>query len=257
MKRLLSSMLALLLCVCVTFAFAACGKETPDGDEDVSAGEGGGDTGTNEEPADTENLVLITGNKARFKLVTTSDMSGTLKKKIEKFVNDLRDIGVDIDDPISDGSAGAVTDCEIIVGSGVKNRDEKYTVDPYSCGAEGYVIKVVDDKVVIGGGTVELTETAFDYFVKSVMKLSGKTKELSEFSIGRAYEKIKETDYLIDSVTVGGETKFACVDGPEFDGHQVDFAELMSRNATYRCREAEVSEKHACRMESMGKALIK
>ena len=58
-------------------------------------------------------------------------------------------------------------------------------------------------------------------------------------------------------VTVGGEVKFACVDGPEFDGHQVDFAELMSRNATYRGREAEVTEKHACRIEAMGKALIK
>ncbi|MBQ7800999.1 MAG: sulfide/dihydroorotate dehydrogenase-like FAD/NAD-binding protein [Oscillospiraceae bacterium] len=58
-------------------------------------------------------------------------------------------------------------------------------------------------------------------------------------------------------VTVGGETKFACVDGPEFDGHQVDYAELMSRNATYREREAEVTETHSCRMDAMGKALIK
>ena len=58
-------------------------------------------------------------------------------------------------------------------------------------------------------------------------------------------------------VTVGGEVKFACVDGPEFDGHKVDFAELMSRNATYRPREAEVTETHACRMDAMGKALIK
>ncbi len=58
-------------------------------------------------------------------------------------------------------------------------------------------------------------------------------------------------------VTVGGETKFACVDGPEFDGHKVDFAELMSRNVTYRDREAEVNSTHTCRMEAMGKALIK
>ena len=57
-------------------------------------------------------------------------------------------------------------------------------------------------------------------------------------------------------VTVGGEVKFACVDGPEFDGHQVDFAELMSRNATYRGREAQVTETHTCRMDAMGKALI-
>ena len=58
-------------------------------------------------------------------------------------------------------------------------------------------------------------------------------------------------------VTVGGETKFACVDGPEFDGHKVDFAELMSRNVTYRDRETEVKDTHTCRMDAMGKALIK
>ena len=57
-------------------------------------------------------------------------------------------------------------------------------------------------------------------------------------------------------VTVGGETKFACVDGPEFDGHKVDFAELMNRNSVYRDREAEVSKTHTCRMETMGKKLI-
>ena len=44
-------------------------------------------------------------------------------------------------------------------------------------------------------------------------------------------------------VTVGGEVKFACVDGPDFDGHLVDFDELMRRNRFYREEEA-----HACRM---------
>ena len=35
-------------------------------------------------------------------------------------------------------------------------------------------------------------------------------------------------------LTVGGETKFACVDGPDFDGHEVDFDELMNRSGTYK-----------------------
>ena len=35
-------------------------------------------------------------------------------------------------------------------------------------------------------------------------------------------------------VTVGGKIKFACVDGPEFDGHQVDYKELMARLSTYQ-----------------------
>ena len=44
-------------------------------------------------------------------------------------------------------------------------------------------------------------------------------------------------------VNVGGEVKFACVDGPDFDGHLVNFDELMRRNSFYREEEA-----HACRM---------
>ena len=35
-------------------------------------------------------------------------------------------------------------------------------------------------------------------------------------------------------LTVGGVTKFACVDGPEFDGHEIDFDEAIARGATYR-----------------------
>jgi ferredoxin--NADP+ reductase len=40
-------------------------------------------------------------------------------------------------------------------------------------------------------------------------------------------------------VEVGGETKFACVDGPEFDGHQVNFDLLMKRQGTYKHQETE------------------
>ena len=39
-------------------------------------------------------------------------------------------------------------------------------------------------------------------------------------------------------VTVGDETKFACVDGPEFDGHKVDFANLMQRQLMYKDQES-------------------
>ncbi len=53
-------------------------------------------------------------------------------------------------------------------------------------------------------------------------------------------------------VTINGETKFACVDGPEFDGHSVDFDELMARLSTYRDKEQEKNknyeQKHECRM---------
>jgi ferredoxin--NADP+ reductase len=40
-------------------------------------------------------------------------------------------------------------------------------------------------------------------------------------------------------VQIGSKTKFACVDGPEFDGHQVDFDGLSDRLTSYRMEEAE------------------
>lgn len=52
-------------------------------------------------------------------------------------------------------------------------------------------------------------------------------------------------------VSVGGKTRFVCVDGPEFDGHQVDWLELSRRSAYFRNEEQvareRAKEKHSCR----------
>ncbi len=48
-------------------------------------------------------------------------------------------------------------------------------------------------------------------------------------------------------VIVGGETKFACVDGPDFDAHQVDFDSLLKRSAFYK-EEQDKAAEHICRM---------
>ncbi len=47
-------------------------------------------------------------------------------------------------------------------------------------------------------------------------------------------------------VTVGGKTRFACVEGPEFDGHQVDFDEALRRQRMYVAEEKEANENHVC-----------
>ena len=48
-------------------------------------------------------------------------------------------------------------------------------------------------------------------------------------------------------VTVDGQVKFACVDGPDFDGHQVDFNELIIRNNMYKDQEIEAKD-HICKL---------
>lgn len=55
-------------------------------------------------------------------------------------------------------------------------------------------------------------------------------------------------------VTVGGETKFACVDGPDFDGHLVDFDMAIRRSKMFAERENESRQVHRCRLEGMADA---
>lgn len=51
-------------------------------------------------------------------------------------------------------------------------------------------------------------------------------------------------------VTVGGETKFTCVDGPDFDAHLVDFRELMERQKMYISEEIRATEAYKEELES-------
>jgi glutamate synthase (NADPH) small chain len=52
-------------------------------------------------------------------------------------------------------------------------------------------------------------------------------------------------------VSVGGEVKFACVDGPDFDAHQIDFAELMARQKRFKREEKQATDDcaHVCSLE--------
>lgn len=57
-------------------------------------------------------------------------------------------------------------------------------------------------------------------------------------------------------VTVGGQTRFACVEGPEFDGHQVDFDELITRLSYYKPEErASLDHHHRCKLDEAARTL--
>jgi len=50
-------------------------------------------------------------------------------------------------------------------------------------------------------------------------------------------------------VTIGGSVKFACVDGTDFDAHQVDFDELMRRTTLFKEKETESLQRHVCKLQ--------
>jgi ferredoxin--NADP+ reductase len=120
------------------------------------------------------------------------------------------------------------------------------TTDDGSRGIKGFVTYAVQELVNRGEKIAQITAIGPVIMMKSV---ADATRELGIPTV------VSLNPIMVDGtgmcggcrVTVGDETKFACVDGPEFDAHKVDFPELMSRQRMYRDMEAEEKD-HICRI---------
>lgn len=120
------------------------------------------------------------------------------------------------------------------------------TTDDGSKGIKGFVTYAVQELVDRGEKIAQVTAIGPVIMMKSV---ADATRELGIPTV------VSLNPIMVDGtgmcggcrVQVGEETKFACVDGPEFDGHLVDFKALMSRQRMYRDMEAE-AKNHICRI---------
>jgi ferredoxin/flavodoxin---NADP+ reductase len=121
--------------------------------------------------------------------------------------------------------------------------------DDGSYGKKGFVTTALQELIEKGGRKVNAVITA-----GPVMMM----KAISDLTRPHGIKTIVSLNpIMVDGtgmcggcrVTVGGQTLFACVDGPEFDGHQVDFKELADRLTTYRNAEKKIMESdHACKL---------
>ena len=118
------------------------------------------------------------------------------------------------------------------------------TTDDGSYGMKGFVTNAVQALVDRGEKIDQITAIGPVIMMKSV---ADATRDLGIRTI------VSLNPIMVDGtgmcggcrVQVGDETKFACVDGPEFDGHLVDFKGLMSRQRMYRDLEAQEKD-HVC-----------
>ena len=118
------------------------------------------------------------------------------------------------------------------------------TTDDGSYGIKGFVTNAIEELIkrgekidqvtAIGPGVMmkSVAETTRPYGIKTVVSLNPIMVDGTGMCGGCR-------------VQVGEETKFACVDGPEFDGHLVDFQGLMARGRMYRTQEAKEKD-HIC-----------
>ena len=121
--------------------------------------------------------------------------------------------------------------------------------DDGSAGQQGFVTKALEERLEAGERYDEVLAIGPLPMMKAVSELT------------RGYgvkTTVSMNAIMVDGtgmcggcrLTVGGQMKFACVDGPEFDGHLVNFDEAIARGGMYREFEARAREE-ACRMLDM------
>ncbi|MDF2685988.1 MAG: oxidoreductase FAD/NAD(P)-binding domain protein [Clostridia bacterium] len=118
--------------------------------------------------------------------------------------------------------------------------------DDGSYGMKGFVTNALEDRMKVGDKFDAVIAIGPVPMMKNVCIL---TKKYNIKTI------ISMNTIMIDGtgmcggcrLTVDGKVKFACVDGPDFDGHSVDFNEVMRRNNNYRDLESKARDEH-CRL---------
>ena len=178
--------------------FSAGDQNEGGGNEDN--GEGDGENGGN---VTLEGLALIEGGKANFKIVQATQKGAPVRAK--NLYDKLKELGIEVEAPIGDSDASKVTDCEIVIGADIRNREDCLISSRY-LGQDGYQIKVVGNKVVIAGGSDKSLIKACEIFTTQILKITAKTKEgdIDNLAIPFDTAALKLHEYMITSLTIGG-----------------------------------------------------
>lgn len=160
--------------------------------------------------------------------------------------------------PIATGMQKAGIKVDMIAG--FKTKDMVILEDEFRAGTENLYITTDDGTYGEKGFTTDKLKALIEEGNKYDEVVAVGPPMMMKFTCAIAAEYgIKSvaslTAYMVDGTgmcggcrcIVGGENKFVCVDGPEFDGSLVDWDELIKRNAFYREQEAADSE-HICRL---------
>ena len=148
---------------------------------------------------------------------------GARTKDLLIYVEDLRSVSTTLEIATDDGSFGFKGNIPALLEDMVVNRGEKFT----QCVAIGPMIMMKFSTLMATKLGISVTVSLNTLMVDGT-GMCGACR-----------------------VTVGGRTRFACVDGPEFDGTLVDFDEAMRRQRQYVPQEKETAENCACKQRGL------
>ena len=153
--------------------------------------------------------------------------------------------------------------CEVHSIVGFRNKDLIILEDEFKAASDKYVLMTDDgtaeEKGLVTQALEKLIESGEQY--DEVITIGPLIMMKFVVAVTKKYNVktiVSMNPIMVDGtgmcggcrLTVGGKTKFACVDGPDFDGFEVDFDEAMARSATYRPFEQKAREE-ACNLLKM------
>jgi ferredoxin/flavodoxin---NADP+ reductase len=151
---------------------------------------------------------------------------------------------------------GARTRDLLIMEDEMKAVSDEYVAatDDGSYGFHGFVSQALENKYLLTGKKID--EVVAIGPVPMMRAVCDTTKKYNVPTVVSLNSIMVDATGMCGAcrVSVGGKTRFVCVDGPEFDGHQVDFRQLMDRQKIYLGEEKECYDHYcSCRLGKGGK----
>ena len=196
----MKKLLLLLLTLSLVFALFSCGG-CKHADTD---GDGICDECEEKLEIKVKNIPLI--DKAglpTFKFVLASGIDTKAKATIQAAVSDLKDVDIEIDVVYENSENTTETEYEVLVG-GVTTRGTKYYIDGHTLGNKGYVVKIMDNKIIINGGSGDALNKAVTAFIEDILGFDGDEIWDVTMTVDAQIDEAQK-DYGITSLKLLGE----------------------------------------------------
>ena len=156
------------------------------------------------EPEENDDgVMLIEDGKANFNFVIQRKAPSNVVKAVDNLIKSLKKLNVDVTKVYDE--EGSISDCEVIIDVPT-TRGDAYAYDMHDLGEKGYLIKLIDGKILIVGGSYSALVDAISVFTEDFLGVDKKTKELTDVKVTEKQNiEIIQDDYRVTSVKLNGE----------------------------------------------------
>lgn len=179
-----------------------------------------------------EKLILIKSGDVKFRFVMGTDLNDKAIDSLSAFVSNMKELGLTVD-VVDNSSEPDDSVIEVLVGS-VTTRGEKYILNRLDYGKTGYIIKEIDNKIVIFGGAASTTAEVLDKFILEYLGYVDENSKMNNVSISSSqWKEKKQTEFQISSVTLKGEPILDYTIAYDLENAEHKVAATMFQDALY------------------------